>query len=219
MLERLPHRPPVLAHLVEVAEADRAAAGGGHAGDALSHRDLRPHAFRLVAPAGDGVEPLAALVGQHEQHVVEGEQLGQPVDGGRDQPVEIGAAAQPGGQLGEHTRDVLGAGTPAVGRVEGTVPGRDHVDVQDPVDVGPPQFEHVLHPVHDRHGRHVVVQQLEDAAAVVGTLVHHGQPVLVVGGRVGHQDAGPGVLGQVARGLGEELVGQRHPLGVHHPHL
>ena len=178
-----------------------------------------PIALLVVAVGGDRVEPTARLVEQQEQRVREPEHRVERLECGGDQGVEVTASAEAGVQLAEGRRiqrrlgGDLARGRPTgTDRLDRTLPvdrGEHLLDVEDPIDVGGPQLEHVAH-ARER-GDHVDVlpKPLEHPAATLGALVHDRQAELVVGDGIDDQEAGPWVLGQVATGLREELVRQR----------
>ena len=113
-------------------------------------RHLGADALGLVAVAGDREQPGPVLVEQQQHRVLVAEQLGQAVDGDAHERVEVAAPAEPGAQLAERRgagrcRRAGGATSGSDGGAVGPLARRDLLDVDDAVDVGGPQPEHVLH--------------------------------------------------------------------------
>ena len=110
-------------------------------------RDLRADALGAEPVARDGVEAAAGLVEQEQQRLLVAEQLGQPVDGRGDEHVEVGAAAQAGGECGDRAPSPRpDADVRRRGCVDGDRGrGADPLDVGDAVDVGGAEPEDVLH--------------------------------------------------------------------------
>ena len=101
IFERPAHGLRVLRHLAEVAEPDRRGARRGHPDDAVTDDDFRSDSLRRVPVAGNRVEPPPFLVEEQQRRMLVAEQLGEAVDRRTDDRVEVGAAVEPSGQLGE----------------------------------------------------------------------------------------------------------------------
>ena len=209
LLEGAPDAAGVLAHLVEVPHPHRRAPRRGHPDDPLADPHLRADARLRVAMARDRVETRALLVEQEEQRVLEAEQLRQPVERCLDEGVEIGTPAQAGAQLPE--RDRVAARTLDARR--GAFQRRVLLDPHHAVHVGRAELEDVLHPRERRDRLDVTGEAVEHRAPTLRALVPQLQAVLLVARRDDHH-ARPRILGQVARGLREELVRQGDVLVV-----
>ena len=223
VLEGAAHGEAVLAQLAEVADPHGGGAGGGHADDALADGHLGADALVVVAVAGDGEQAPAVLVEEQQHRVGVAEQRGQAVDGGLHEGVEVAGAAEASGELG-HRGEAVGGGSGVAGGERGpgrlgAAPGSGEVlDVEHPVDVGAAEAEDALHAGDGGDVVDVVAEAFEHRAASFGALVDDGESVLVVGERVDEQHAGAGSFGEVADGLGEELVRQGDVVVVDHAH-
>jgi hypothetical protein len=223
LLERAAHRRGVLGHLAQTADPHRHAAGCGHPDESFPQWDLGAHTLSVVTVARDRVQPGAVLVEQEQQRVLVAQQLGQPRERDADEGVEVLAAIESRRELGEMQRARGGVDRRhAVRRFDAIGPfevlavrGREHVlDRHHAVDVGRAQLEHVLHSCECRNRVDVGVEPLEHRAPAFGPLVHQAQPVLVVVQRVEREQAQARVLGDIARCLRQELIGERDPLVV-----
>ena len=107
------HAARVLAHLAQVPDPQRRAAGGRHADEPLADGHLRADALGLVAAAGDREEAPPVLVEQQHERVLVAEQLGQARRRWRSRTVSRSLGPrQPSGQLGQRRRPAR----PSIGR-------------------------------------------------------------------------------------------------------
>jgi hypothetical protein len=91
-------------HALEVSDAHRPAAGGGHADDALFEPDLGPDTTRRIAAAGQGYEPIPVRFVDQQHRMSVAEEMIDAVQRDVDHLVERGDRCQPVAERDEQSQ-------------------------------------------------------------------------------------------------------------------